>query len=92
MSKPKPKQTVPLVASISQERILQLLNDLAEDIDSGTAAEWRAVANWQTRENRMVTESLASVRMSVAALVISLEMQKLANSELRQWLDRGKAA
>ncbi len=38
------KRKPPLVAKISEDRILQLSNDMSEDMASGTTAEWRAVA------------------------------------------------
>ena len=52
MSKPKTKK--PIIAEIKTERIYQLLNDLSENVESGTVMEWRAaVLHFKDRSDRL---------------------------------------
>lgn len=76
-----------VVSRCSEERILQLSNDMSEGIESGTVKEWRAVALYFRNLFDKERQSVASLRMSLAALNISEEMRGHALREIAAWLN-----
>lgn len=78
----------PLVKAISEERILQLSNDLSEDIRSGTVEEWRAVALYFRKELDASVNRLNQVRPSIAALVSAHKLNQYAMTELSTWTEK----
>lgn len=85
------KKTKPLCALISEDRILQLDNDLAENIKSGTVEEWRTVARYFHDENERLCNKLSAIRPSIAALITGSELLRLGQTELAAWLDKQTA-
>jgi len=85
--KPQRKKSLTKKAP-TEERILQLLNDQAEDITSGTLREWREVARYVQNENSRLWNELGAVRPSIAALTAGLAMHHYAAKELEAWLKR----
>lgn len=80
-----------LTASISEERILQLSNDLSENIASGSLKEWRSVALYFRKELDRSYNDLNSMRPSIAAMTYGLDMVHFARQEMAQWLKRVKS-
>ena len=76
-----------LVSRCSEERILQLSNDVSEDIESGTVQEWRAVALYFRNLFDKERQSVGALRMSLSALNIAEEMRGHALREIAKWLD-----
>ncbi len=90
--KTKRKKSKPaLTASISEERILQLSNDLSEDIASGSTAEWRSVALYFRKELDRAYNDLNAIRPTVAAMTAGLNMIAFAKAEMNQWINRVKS-
>jgi Ni,Fe-hydrogenase III large subunit len=81
-----------LFAAISEERILQLLNDAAEDIKSGDVREWRRVARYLQDEFQKLQNHLNAIRPTVAAMSVGFDLMAHGKSEMRQWLERMKEA
>ena len=77
-----------LVAAISEERILQLSNDLSEGIASGTVREWRAVAKWMHDQADKAQNDINSIRPTVAAMVTGSKCVQYAHAEMDEWLKR----
>lgn len=78
----------PLVACISEERILQLSNDMSEDIRSGTVEEWRAVAkHFRTNHDRLWNE-LGVLRCEIVSAIHGDEIYQLGIKGLKTWLGR----
>ena len=77
-----------LMASIDEERILQLSNDLSEAIKSGTVKEWRAVAYYFRRKMDKAYNDINSIRPSVAAMVAGQNCVRFAHEEMDAWLKR----
>jgi len=67
---------------VSEERILQLSNDLNEGIESGSIKEWRAVALYFRTE----LDKLTPPRSSLAALTIAEKMRSQAMLEIAAWV------
>lgn len=80
------RKAVALVANCSEERILQLSNDLSEDMASGTIKEWRAVALYFRKCFDDQFQRTASLRNSLAAFHISEQMRASAKTEIFAWL------
>ena len=77
----------PLIAAIPDEKVALLLNDMAENIRSGTVEQWRAVAKFQQRQIQRLLNEQNAVRPSVAALVAGFKMIRFGQAELEQWLN-----
>jgi hypothetical protein len=75
-----------LVSRCSEERILQLSNDVSEGIGSGNVREWRAVALYFRNLFDKQHQSIGALRMSLAALTISEEMRTHAVREIAAWV------
>lgn len=75
-----------VVADLSEERILDLSNDLSENVNSGTVREWRAVACYFRSELDRKSQDVAGLRISLTALAIGEEMKAQAMREIRAWL------
>lgn len=73
-NKPKGKSARPIIKQLTEERILQLSNDLSEDIRSGDVREWR-------------NNQLMEVRMHVAGFTIAYQMLGVAAADLGKWND-----
>ena len=80
--KPKHKKKKP----VTEERILQLSNDISEGIKSGNLREWIEVAKYFRREHDRLWNDLGRLRCEVAVLVTSQEMHRLASQGLSTWL------
>jgi hypothetical protein len=89
--KPKKRQRN-LLASISEERILQLLNDAAENIPSGNVREWRRVARYLQNELQKLLNHLNTIRPTVSAMQCAFEMLAFGKTEMKQWLERMRQA
>ena len=81
-----------LLAAINEERIFQLLNDMAEDIKSGDVREWRRVARYLQNELQTLQNHLNSIRPTVAAMQCAFEMMAFGKTEMKQWLERMRQA
>ena len=77
-----------LVSCISEERILQLSNDMSEGIASGTVGEWRAVAQYFRNQVDKAHNDINSIRPSVAAMVMGQNCVNYAHAEMDAWLKR----
>jgi len=88
MAKKKSKSKSPfvIIAHISEDRVGQLVNDMAENIPSGSVKEWRAVARFFQDRYRSEVNRTANLRLSLAALSIADEMRAVALPEIKQWL------
>jgi hypothetical protein len=75
-----------IVSCLSEERILQLDNDLSEDIASGTVKDWRAVARYWRNQNDHLLNNLNAIRPSLAALTIGWDCVSNARKEIAIWL------
>ena len=75
-----------MVSRCSEERILQLSNDVSEGIASGNVREWRAVALYFRNLFDKQHQSIGALRMSLAALTISEEMRTHAVREIAAWV------
>jgi hypothetical protein len=72
----------------TEERILQLTNDQAEGITSGSLREWREVARyWRNQEARQ-TRRLMGIVPSIAALVLARRIESHAMEEIEKWSER----
>lgn len=91
-TKPKNKAThttrARLLATISEERILQLSNDLSEDLASGSVREWRTVAKYFRDQVDKAHNDINSIRPSVAAMVMGTNCVTHARQEMDAWLKR----
>lgn len=85
-----PSKHQPIVAPISEKRILQLSNDVSEDMASGTVREWRAVAVYFRNLFDQHNQKLVSLRSSVSSMMIGDELKKTAESEIKEWLSTQK--
>lgn len=77
-----------LLAAISEERILQLSNDLSEDIASGTVLEWRRVAKYFRDQLDRAHNDINSIRPSVSAMVTGMNIVNFSKHEMDAWLNR----
>ena len=75
-----------LIANISEERILQLSNDISEDIKSGTLSEWRAVAVYFRSLFDKERRDIYRIRCSIAAYVCGQKIIHHSTQELDGWL------
>lgn len=75
-----------LISRCSEERILQLANDVSEGIASGNVREWRAVALHFRNLFDKQHHSIGALRMSLAALTVSEEMRTHAVREIAAWV------
>lgn len=80
-----------MVSRCSEERILQLSNDVSEGIASGNVREWRAVALYFRNLFDKQHQSIGALRMSLAALTISEEMRTHAVREIAAWVKAANA-
>ena len=85
---PKPKRKAVLMAALSEERILQLSNDLSEGINSGTVKDWRAVAKYFRDQLDRAHNDINAIRPSVAAMVMGQNCVRFAHAEMDAWLKR----
>lgn len=88
-AKRKSKQP-PLVAKISEERILQLSNDLSENLESGTVNEWRAVAQYFSGKLNNARYELAIAKLNIAMLKYGKGIVDRAIQALTKFSDSGK--
>lgn len=91
MKKPNTPKTVrsgELWAAISEERILQLSNDLSEGIKSGTVREWRTAAKYFRDQLDRAHNDINSIRPSVAAMVTGMNIVNFSRQEMDEWLKR----
>lgn len=79
--KTKPK----LIAKINEERILQLSNDMSEDIQSGTTAEWRAVAMYFRNLFDKSIADFGEIRTNVSLLCLAEHMKSKTLKALNKW-------
>lgn len=77
-----------LLAASSEERILQLSNDLSEGIKSGTVKEWRTVAKYFRDALDRAHNDINAIRPSVAAMVMGQNCVRFAHEEMDAWLKR----
>ena len=84
--KRKPNSLHGVLAAISEERILQLSNDMSEGISSGTTKEWRAVAYYFRFKMDQLHNRTASLHSTLAALNLSEQMRTMALQEVSAWL------
>ncbi len=82
----KPRKPLPLIASIGEDRIAQLSNDLSEGIASGSTKEWRAVALHFRHKLDALHEQVTMMRGSVSALCLAENIRTNAIQELGQWI------
>ena len=75
-----------VLAAISEERILQLANDMSEGISSGATKEWRAVAYYFRMKMDEIHNRTASLHSTLAALQLSEQMRSMALQEVSAWL------
>ena len=76
------------VSCITEERILQLSNDLSEGIATGTVRDWRAVARYWRDKLDKAHNDINSIRPSVAAMVMGQNCVRFAHREMEEWLKR----
>jgi len=76
-----------LVRRISEERILQLANDLAENIASGDVKEWRSVAQYFQNALMKSEQKMAEIQPSLAALHCGRSLFRHALDEIGRWMD-----
>lgn len=77
-----------LVSCLSEDRILQLSNDMSEGIASGTVKDWRAVAKYFRDQLDRAHNDINSIRPSVAAMVMGQNCVTYAHAEMDAWLKR----
>ena len=77
-----------LLAASSEERILQLSNDLSEGIKSGSVKEWRTVAKYFRDQLDRAHNDINAIRPSVAAMVMGQNCVRFAHEEMDAWLKR----
>ncbi len=75
----------PIISSISEHRILQLANDAAENICSGSVEEWRAVAAYFQNAYHDIVRRQDDVESSIAIMTIGEKMKTEAFEELNQF-------
>lgn len=80
-----------LTAAISEERVLQLSNDLSEGIASGSVREWRAVAKYFRDALDQAHNDLNAIRPTVSAMVLGQRCVQHALTEMDGWLKRVKS-
>lgn len=80
-----------VLAAISEERILQLSNDMSEGISSGTTKEWRAVAYYFRFKMDELKNRTTSLHSTLAALNLSEQMRTMALQEVSAWLKAANA-
>jgi hypothetical protein len=74
----------------TEERILQLTNDQAEGIKSGSLHEWREVARYWRNQEEKQTRRLMGIVPSIAALVLARRIESHAMEEIEKWSEREK--
>jgi hypothetical protein len=77
-----------LLANISDERILQLSNDLSEGIRSGDVSEWRSVAKYFRDALDKAHNDINAIRPAVAAMLTGTSCVQHAHAEMDQWLKK----
>lgn len=87
----KPGRKKKLISDLTEERILQLSNDMSEDIRSGSVNDWRAVAKYFRNQLDRAHNDINSIRPSVAAMVMGQSCVNYAHSEMDAWLKRVKS-
>lgn len=93
--KPKPKYKPkknprPLAKEISEERILQLSNDLSEGMASGTIQEWRSVALYWRNCYDQELSKVIDVRSALSPTLLGFNLFKLGVEDLQKWLNERK--
>jgi hypothetical protein len=77
-----------LVRRCSEERILQLANDVSEGIASGDVKEWRAVALYFRQQLDLAERRIREFQPSISALCTGTKLMGAGIAELQAWLDR----
>ena len=73
---------------VKVDRILQITNDAAEGIRSGTREEWVAAAMyWRDANNAMWLE-LGKLRSSMIGLGLAADISPKAWGKIKLWFDR----
>lgn len=80
------KKLKQLVRFISEERILQLSNDLAEGIVTGTVAEWRAVARYWQNSTESERRNMMKIKVALKWGEWSKSAKAIAEKEITEWL------
>lgn len=79
-----------IIADIPEDRILQIANDVAEGVASGTKPELRAVIQYFQKALDKEVQRTNVAHMSVAMLVLGQELVDKHTAALRQWLEQLK--
>lgn len=87
----KKRKQPSLTSNISEEKILQLSNDLSEGIASGSTKDWRAVALYFRQQLDKAHNDINAIRPSIAAMVHGQRCVQFAHSELSAWLEKVKS-
>lgn len=77
--------------SVTEDRILQLTNDQAEGIVSGSVREWREVARYWRDQHEQQTQRLMGLLPSVSALSLAKQIEQHALREIEAWAKRENA-
>ena len=77
-----------LVRQCSEERILQLSNDVSEGIASGDVKDWRAVALYFRQQLDLAERRMVETQPSISALCTGAKLMGAGIAELQAWLDR----
>lgn len=71
----------PLIANITKERASELLADAAEDIKSGTIAEWRAVAIQLAQRETLLIAEVGILQMRLMRYAVDLHIYSTESQE-----------